>query len=106
MPKNSDSHSTALERLRVPRSSLCIELNTIERSMLALASMTLRARRTPAEKAKYQRLSDRRAVILRLLLERDSYILQCFTDSLPASARRDLYANVAVENPMHRAGDS
>lgn len=89
MPKSSDS--TAAGRLRVPRSAIYAELIAVERAMLAHASVRPR-KPDAAWSAKYKRLTDRRASLLRLLAERDDYILQAFAASLPARFRRDLYA--------------
>jgi hypothetical protein len=85
--------STYAERLRVSRSTLIANLLQIERKLFAQAAIDIaNAQSSRGKKSeKYQLLLKNRTEALRLIRERDDYIVQAFAESLPARLRKDLH---------------
>lgn len=90
--------TNAAARMRIPRSSLVVQLLDVEREILAIELAHARQNRSRgrgqkvSEKpAKLTKIRERRAEILRALAERDAYIVRAFAQSIPARYRADLY---------------
>lgn len=88
-------------RLRISRSSYIAELTRLEERIMTarFRAQEERRNRKPTNKSEREKpeklaaLVSKRAEILRCILERDSYILRAWAQTIPARFRGDLYVD-------------
>lgn len=93
--------TTEAGRLRVSRSSYIAELTRVEERIFAarLRAQNERRNRKPTNKNEREKpeklaaLVNARAMLLRCILERDTYILRAWAQTIPARFRGDLYVD-------------